>query len=85
MNLAESLGEAVWRTYRPNDCAPPIVVAMMFADGGGKLMDGLLAQVYEYEVDDREKKTVRRPVHWGVFLNAADLETLLGRPVELTR
>lgn len=86
MNMAESLGEAVWRTYRPNDSTPPIVVAAMFNDDdGGAPMAELPPQVYEYAVDDYHKKTVRRPVGWGVFLDAADLETLLGQPVELTR
>jgi hypothetical protein len=84
MNRAESLGEALWRTYRPNDFAPPIVVAAMFG-ADGEAMAGVPPQVYEYEVDDREKKTVRRPVGWGVFLDAAELEALIGQPVELTR
>lgn len=84
MNKAEKLGEALWRAHRPNDPAPPIVVAVMLKADGKSLL-GVAPQVYEYEVDDQEQKTVRRPVGWGVFLDSGDLETLLGRQVELTR
>lgn len=58
--LAESLDEALWRTHQPNDYAPPIVIAAMFKPDG-EPMGNLRAQVYEYEVDDRERRRCAVP------------------------
>lgn len=83
MNLAESLAEGVWSAFLPSHQAPPIVVAYMLdQDGNHWTLD---PQVYEYDVADADDHTVRRPVQWGPFLNADDLQVLVGTPVDLTR
>ena len=84
VNHAQRYGGALWQRLMPNEPRPPILIGRMltYTGEGDEMRDyGLMA--IDFAVTDRAQYTCK-PIGDG-RLSVAELEYLVGRPVDLSR
>lgn len=84
INHAERYAEAIWRQCLPDEPAPPIIIGHMLSGDQDGLRDLGWAPVDITVADAAKYSLERRPI-WGGRMSPAELEYLVGRPVDPNR
>lgn len=81
INHAERYAEAIWRQCLPDEPVPPIVIGHMLSGDEDGSRDLGWAPV-DFAVADAAKYLLKRRPIWGGRMSSAELEYLVGRPVD---
>ena len=87
VNHAQRYTGAIWQRLLSGESRPPIAIGHMITDytgDGGEMRDDGELMVIDFKVVDPTQFTCSTPI-WGGRLSPAELEYLVGRPVDTTR